>query len=106
MAKKGNCKADSCEKEVVGKGYCKRHYRLWKRGEMPKARYATCVSEGCHKRVLKSMRCEEHQKVRPPESTDAAAAAAEAPAEEAPTAAAEPPAEEAPAEETTAAPES
>jgi len=67
MAKKGTCKADSCDKEAVGKGYCKRHYRLWKRGEMPKARYDTCVAEGCHKRVTASMRCAEHQKVKPPE---------------------------------------
>lgn len=93
MANKGTCKADSCEKEVVGKGYCKRHYRLWKRGEMPKGRYNTCVAEGCHKKVVASMRCEEHQKNKPAEAADAPAAeeAAAAPAEEA----AEAPAEEA-----------
>ena len=90
MANKGTCKADSCDREVVGKGYCKRHFRLWKRGEMPKARYDTCVAEGCHRRVVKGMRCQEHQKVKPPAAeetspasapADAAPAAEEAPAE-------------------------
>lgn len=90
MANKGSCKADGCEKEVVGKGYCKRHYRLWKRGEMPKARYDTCVAEGCHKRVTRSMRCAEHQKIKPAE--------AESPAPEAPAAPPAAPAEEAAAE--------
>lgn len=78
MANKGNCKAESCEKEVAGKGYCKRHYRLWKRGEMPKARYNTCVAESCHKKVVASMRCEEHQKIKPSDA-GAAAAGGEAP---------------------------
>ena len=97
MAKKGPCKADSCEKEAVGKGYCKRHYRWWKRGEMPKARYDTCVAEGCHGKVVQSMRCAEHQKVKPPEEPTATEAPpAEAPAEAAAETA---PAEEAPKEE-------
>jgi hypothetical protein len=105
MANKGPCKADSCEKEAVGKGYCKRHYRLWKRGEMPKARYNTCVAEGCHGKVVQSMRCAEHQKIKPAEEAPADEAApveapAEAPAEEAAdaTPADEAPKEEAPAE--------
>ncbi len=98
MANKGTCKADSCEKEVAGKGYCKRHFRLWKRGEMPKARYDTCTAEACHKRVVKGMRCEEHLKIKPPEPAEPAAAAPaaeEAPAAEA---AAEAPAAEPEAE--------
>ena len=100
MANKGTCKADSCEKEVVGKGYCKRHYRLWKRGEMPKARYNTCVAEGCHKRVVASMRCEEHQKIKPPEAEGAPAGGEAPPADAGPAAAeaTETPAAEAEAE--------
>lgn len=62
MANKGTCKADGCEKEVVGKGYCSRHYRLWRRGEMPKARYKTCRNEGCRRKQVAAGRCEEHQK--------------------------------------------
>ncbi|HEY8516669.1 MAG TPA: hypothetical protein VIS07_14260 [Candidatus Binatia bacterium] len=73
MANKGTCKADGCDKEVVGKGYCSRHYRKWKRGEMPKPRYKTCRTAGCRKKQVASGHCEEHQKNKP--------AGAEAPAE-------------------------
>jgi hypothetical protein len=42
------CKHSACEKPADGgKGYCRRHYAAWKRGELPKGRYKTC-------------RCEEH----------------------------------------------
>lgn len=68
MGNKGTCKADSCEKPVVGKGYCKRCYRLWKRGEMPKPR---------RKKVI------EHNKPKATEGAEAPAAeATEAPAAE------------------------
>src|SRR5215467_7817319 len=49
MANKGTCKAKDCSREVVGKGYCRQHFRLWKAGEMPKARYKTCTFEKCRK---------------------------------------------------------
>lgn len=62
---RGTCKAESCEKEVAGKGYCQRHYRLWKRGKLPKARYKTCVHEGCRKRQVSGARCEEHRRDKP-----------------------------------------
>jgi hypothetical protein len=73
---KGSCKAESCEKEVVGKGYCRGHYRQWKRGKLAKPRYKTCVEEGCRKAQVAGARCEAHQKVKP-----AAAEGAAAPAE-------------------------
>jgi hypothetical protein len=76
MSNKGTCKAASCERAVVGKGYCQRHYRSWKRGELPKARYKTCTAEGCRKRAVNAMRCEEHAKRK-------AMSAASAPAPEA-----------------------
>ena len=65
MANKGNCKADSCDREVVGKGYCQRHYKLWRQGKMPKARYKTCSAENCHKKQVQKGRCAEHQKNKP-----------------------------------------
>ena len=50
MANKGTCKATDCNREVIAKGYCRKHYRLWTawrdaeaalqdlhRGEMPQA---------------------------------------------------------------------
>jgi hypothetical protein len=54
MGTKGTCKAEACEKDVVGKGYCRRHYDAWKRGGLPKARYATCKTAGCRKRQVKA----------------------------------------------------
>jgi hypothetical protein len=65
MANKGTCKADSCDREVVGKGYCQRHYKLWRQGKMPKARYKTCSAENCHKKQVQKGRCAEHQKKKP-----------------------------------------
>lgn len=84
---KGTCKAEGCEKEAVGKGYCRRHYRAWKRGRMPKPRYKTCAEEGCRKPQVSGARCEEHRRDKPPSPPaeagggENAAAAEGAPAE-------------------------
>lgn len=60
MASKGTCKAKDCNHEVIAKGYCRKHYRLWKRGEMPKPRYKICTFEKCRKRRVRGSLCEEH----------------------------------------------
>jgi len=60
MANKGNCKAKDCTREAFAKHLCRKHYRLWKRGEMPKARYKTCTFEKCRKRRFRGSLCEEH----------------------------------------------
>jgi hypothetical protein len=78
MANKGNCKVDACGKDVVGKGYCARHYKMWRQGKMPKARYDTCVAPECRAKAVNKMRCEKHQKVQP--AAEAAATPAAAPA--------------------------
>jgi len=75
MGSKGACKAEACERDVVGKGYCQRHYRAWKDGSMPKAPYKTCKTAGCRKRQVKSAHCEEHQKVKPAAASAASPAA-------------------------------
>ena len=62
MANKGSCKAEGCAKDVVGKGYCAKHYKLWRQGDLPKARYKTCTTEGCRKKQTSAGHCEEHQK--------------------------------------------
>jgi hypothetical protein len=86
MAKKGNCKAKDCAREAVGRGYCRQHFRLWKAGEMPKARYKTCTFEKCRKhRHGTSSLCDEHFKAKHGKPAEAAAAPA---AEAAPAAAA------------------
>ncbi len=60
MPNKGACKANECEREVIAKGYCRKHYRLWKAGEMPKTRYKTCTGDNCRKKRFKGSLCEEH----------------------------------------------
>jgi hypothetical protein len=57
---KGTCKHDKCEGPAVGKGYCARHYRKWRRGELPKGRYKICTHEGCRKPRKAGSKCEEH----------------------------------------------
>jgi hypothetical protein len=49
MANAETCKDNDCNREVIAKGYCRKHYRLWKAGEMPKARYKICTEEKCRK---------------------------------------------------------
>jgi hypothetical protein len=84
MANKENCKAKDCSHEAVGKGYCRKHFRLWKAGEMPKARYKTCTFEKCRKhRHGTSSLCEEHFKAKHGKGGEAPAAAPAAPAAEA-----------------------
>ena len=73
MANKGNCKAKDCAREAVGKGYCRMHFRLWKAGEMPKARYKTCTFEKCRKhRHGTSSLCDEHFKAKHGKPAEAA----------------------------------
>lgn len=60
MGSKETCKAKDCNHEVIAKGYCRKHFRLWKHGEMPKARYKICTAEKCRKRRFRGSLCEEH----------------------------------------------
>ncbi|HLW70332.1 MAG TPA: hypothetical protein VKS22_06895 [Candidatus Binataceae bacterium] len=81
MANEQTCKANECTREIIAKGYCRKHYRLWKAGEMPKARYKTCTFEKCRKHRFRGSLCEEHFAAKRGPKTDAAAApAAAAPA--------------------------
>jgi hypothetical protein len=80
MANKGTCKTADCSREVIAKGYCRKHYRLWKAGEMPKPRYKTCTFEKCRKRRFGGSLCEEHFKAARGGSAGAASAPATAPA--------------------------
>jgi hypothetical protein len=75
MTNTGTCKAKDCNHEVIAKGYCRKHYRLWKAGEMPKPRYKTCTFEKCRKARFRGSLCEEHFKA----ARGAAAGAASAP---------------------------
>ena len=72
---KGTCKFEGCSGEVLGKGYCSRHYKKWRQGALPKGRYKICTAEGCRKPRAAGSKCEEHAK-----SKSAAAGEAAAPA--------------------------
>jgi hypothetical protein len=79
MPKTGTCKATDCaHTELIAKGYCRKHYRLWKAGEMPKPRYKTCTEEKCHKPRAHSSLCEEHWNTAHGKKAEAAPAAAPA----------------------------
>lgn len=78
MANKGNCKVKDCTREVIAKGYCRKHYRLWKLGEMPKPRYKTCTFEKCRKKRYRGSLCEEHFKAARGAAAGAAGTAAPA----------------------------
>jgi hypothetical protein len=79
MADTGTCKATDCNHGVIAKGYCRKHYRLWKTGEMPKPRYKTCTFEKCRKKRFRGSLCEEHFKASRGTTGEAAAAPAAAP---------------------------
>jgi hypothetical protein len=78
MPNKGTCKATDCEREVIAKGYCRKHYRLWEHGEMPKPRYKTCTFEKCRKPRFKGSLCEEHWTAKHGKKEESAAAPAPA----------------------------
>jgi hypothetical protein len=60
---------------VRARGYCPRHYSQWRKGKLPKPRYATCNAEACRKPRVRRGLCTEHFAK---EYTKAKAASAEA----------------------------
>ncbi len=75
MADKGTCKVNDCNHQVIAKGYCRKHFRLWKAGEMPKARYKTCTEEKCRKPRFHGGLCQEHYNAARGKKQEAAPAA-------------------------------
>lgn len=73
---KGTCKFEGCSGPVVGKWYCARHYKQWRRGALPKGRYKTCTAEGCRKPRAIGSKCEEHGSKAKPSGGEAPAASA------------------------------
>lgn len=78
MVNKGTCKATECARQASAKGYCRKHYRLWTRGEMPKPRYKICTFEKCRKHRFRGSLCQEHHAAKT--GKGAAPGAAPAPA--------------------------
>jgi hypothetical protein len=73
------CRADGCKQPVRAKGYCRKHFMGWRRGDVgDHHRYKICTKEGCRKPRTKAGLCDEHAGVAAPEA--AAPAAGGAPA--------------------------
>ena len=67
------CRVEGCKQPLRAKGYCRKHYFAWRRGEVgDHHRYKICTKEGCRKPRTKGSLCDEHAGVAAP-----AAAAAE-----------------------------
>lgn len=72
-----SCRADKCKQPVRAKGYCRKHYVAWRRGEVgDHHRYKICSKEACRKPRTRGGLCDEHAGVAASE----AAAAGGAPA--------------------------
>ncbi len=87
--KKEACKVKGCTSEVRAKSYCRRHFKKWRQGELPKPQYKTCKQEDCKKPLGQGMKgyCPAHYKAwsasrknrQGKEATAAAAAPEKAP---------------------------
>ncbi|HEY2901891.1 MAG TPA: hypothetical protein VGL59_15010 [Polyangia bacterium] len=55
------CKVEKCKQPVRAKGFCRKHYFGWRRGDVgDKHRYKTCSKEGCRKARTHGGLCDEH----------------------------------------------
>jgi hypothetical protein len=60
MADAITCKAADCDKAVKAKGYCEKHFALWRKGKMGKPRHPSCNEAGCGKAPSRRGLCPEH----------------------------------------------
>ena len=67
------CSAPKCKLAVRAKGFCRKHFMGWRRGEIGKKhRYKICSKEGCRKpRALGGLCAEHSAKAKPAEGTAA-----------------------------------
>jgi hypothetical protein len=57
------CAVAKCKQPVRAKGYCRKHYFGWRRGEVGKKhRYKICSKEACRKPAVEAGLCEEHKR--------------------------------------------
>jgi hypothetical protein len=58
---RGTCRAPKCKQPVRAKGYCRKHFIGWRRGNLGEHhRYKICSKEGCRKPRAVGGLCEEH----------------------------------------------
>ncbi len=70
------CRAEKCKQPVRAKGYCRKHFIAWRRGEAgDHHRYKVCSKEGCRKPRTKGGLCDEHAGVAAPAAAESAPAA-------------------------------
>src|SRR5262245_11693370 len=75
------CREEGCKHHYKAKGYCVKHYRLWRQHKLgKKQRYKICGKEGCRKPMVRWGLCEEHFKAAQAGGEAAAAGGSEAPA--------------------------
>jgi len=56
------CSQENCKRPYKAKGLCIAHYRAWRQGALPKARYKICTKEACRKpRADQGSLCAEHK---------------------------------------------
>jgi len=73
-----HCRVAKCKQPVRAKGYCRKHYIAWRRGDVGEHhRYKICSKEGCRKPRTKAGLCDEHAGIgAPPAATPEGAASA------------------------------
>jgi hypothetical protein len=72
-----SCRVEKCEQAVRAKGYCRKHFMAWRRGEVgDHHRYKICSKEGCRKPRTKGGLCDEHAGVAAPAAAEGVAPAA------------------------------
>ena len=58
---RGTCTAEKCAQPLRAKGYCRKHFLAWRRGELgAHHRYKVCSKEGCRKKREFGGLCAEH----------------------------------------------
>lgn len=79
------CKVEGCKRPYRARGYCGVHYKNWRLGEMPKARFKTCnlgrnklkrgEKKECLKPIFRRGLCDEHYKAKYGKKSEASAEA-------------------------------
>ena len=71
------CSVEKCKQPVSAKGYCRKHFIAWRRGDVgTHHRYKTCSKEGCRKPRKYGGLCEEHAGKGAPAAAEGGAAPA------------------------------
>ena len=61
------CRAEGCKQPVRAKGYCRKHFMAWRRGEVgDHHRYKICSKEACRQAARQAGFCAEHAGTRRP----------------------------------------